>query len=79
MVDEAITTKKMRNSLHDRIIARGAKAAFQQGYDEDACPYQYDLKARKIWLEAYRKEKKRVNKARASNGTVTVAAKKQRG
>lgn len=45
---------RRKKYTHDQLIERTARVAAEQGADEASCPYIYDLKARKIWLRAYK-------------------------
>lgn len=66
-IKEPIKKKQSGTSKHDLLIEDNAKMAVANGHPESVCPYQYDLRAKKIWVSAFKKEKRRVNKARAKD------------
>ena len=67
-IKDPIRTKKQQNTTHDQVIEATAVTAAREGRQIDVCPYTYDLRAKKIWIKAYNKEKRRVRKANSQNG-----------
>lgn len=49
---------RKKQPTHDGLIRLVAERAAAEGADEASCPYIYDLRARKIWLAAFRAAKK---------------------
>lgn len=48
--------KRRKTHTHDDLIRCNARKAAEHTKDEASCPYIYDLRARKIWLKAFREE-----------------------
>lgn len=60
--NQAERKRKNGHNHHDELIEKSAREAVRLGHSEKVCPYVYDLKAKKIWLAEYRREKRRVRK-----------------